>query len=557
MPHSRISVQHIYEVGENMVKIHGIGASDGMIMGQLVLYQPDKVKVEKHAVEDVENEVQRLKEAQKEAVNSLNKVYLQSLKRLGEKDSMIFQIHMMMLQDEDYTNSILDKIRQENVNAEYAVQETGKEFAERFAQMDSEYMRGRKADVIDISRRLIQCLAQKDGTKFCLDEPSIIAADDLTPSETMQLEKSKVLAILTRNGSRTAHSAILSRTMGIPSVVNLGDDFQKLRDGMNVIVNGTSGDVLLEPDEAAQNTYQQSREEYVRNRNELKQLLGKKIVTRDGRVMSVNANIGRPTDAEAALENGADGIGLFRSEFLYMERDSLPSEDEQFHAYQQVLQKMGDKPVIIRTFDIGADKQLPYLDLPQEQNPALGYRAIRICLDRTELFKTQLRALFRASAFGNLKIMFPMIISVEEVRKAKAMIEEVKAELSKEKIAFAPDVKIGIMVETPAAAVLSDELAKECDFFSVGTNDLTQYTLAADRTNGKIAGIYNQRHPAVLKFLEMTAKNAHKAGIPFGICGESAADPELTSFYLKIGVDELSVAPPSILGLKKRALTMI
>ncbi|HCM23901.1 MAG TPA: phosphoenolpyruvate--protein phosphotransferase, partial [Ruminococcaceae bacterium] len=354
--------------------------------------------------------------------NSLNKVYLQSLKRLGEKDSMIFQIHMMMLQDEDYTNSILDKIRQENVNAEYAVQETGKEFAERFAQMDSEYMRGRKADVIDISRRLIQCLAQKDGTKFCLDEPSIIAADDLTPSETMQLEKSKVLAILTRNGSRTAHSAILSRTMGIPSVVNLGDDFQKLRDGMNVIVNGTSGDVLLEPDEAAQNTYQQSREEYVRNRNELKQLLGKKIVTRDGRVMSVNANIGRPTDAEAALENGADGIGLFRSEFLYMERDSLPSEDEQFHAYQQVLQKMGDKPVIIRTFDIGADKQLPYLDLPQEQNPALGYRAIRICLDRTELFKTQLRALFRASAFGNLKIMFPMIISVEEVRKAKAMI---------------------------------------------------------------------------------------------------------------------------------------
>ncbi|HHV32432.1 MAG TPA: phosphoenolpyruvate--protein phosphotransferase [Clostridiales bacterium] len=534
-----------------MKKLHGIGTSDGVAIGRLMLYQNDKLSIEKHYIENTENELARFKAAQKQAEGALNEIYLKLLKQVGEKDSMIFQIHIMMLQDEDFTEAIQEKIVKEQVNAEFAVWETGQEFAEQFAQMDSEYMRGRKTDVIDISRRLIQCLNKSTAAgPVNSEEPFILAAEDLTPSETVKLDQSKVLAIVTRVGSRTSHSAILSRTMGIPAVAGLEDSFEKLKDGMFVIVDGTSGEVLLEPDKATQENYEKRQTESINSKNKLKQSLGNTTIMHNGRTIEVNANIGHPGDVQSALENGADGIGLFRSEFLYMGRDSLPTEDEQFEAYRQVLKKMGKKPVIVRTFDIGADKKVPYLHLPEEENPALGYRAIRICLDQTDLFRTQLRALLRASAFGNLKIMFPMIISTEEIRTAKAILEDIKSDLSAKNIAFDTAVKVGIMIETPAAAVLSSELAKECDFFSIGTNDLTQYTLAADRMNGKISKLYNQRNPAVLKMIEMAAQSAHQAGIPVGICGESAADPALTEFYLKLGIDELSVVSPSVLSLK-------
>lgn len=534
-----------------MKKLHGIGTSDGVVMGRLALYRNGRLPTEKHHIENAESELARFKAAQGQAEDALNEIYLKSLKQVGEKDSMIFQIHIMMLQDEDFTEAIQDKIVKEQVNAEFAVWETGQEFAERFAQMDSEYMRGRKADVVDISRRLIQCL-NKDAAVGPAEskEPSILAAEDLTPSETIKLDQSNVLAIVTRAGSRTSHSAILSRTMGIPAVAGLEDSFAELKDGMFVIVDGTSGDVILEPDEDVRENYEKRRRDSIAGRMKLKQSLGNAAIMRDGRTIEVNANIGHPGDVQSALENGADGIGLFRSEFLYMGRDSLPTEDEQFAAYRQVLEKMGKKPVIVRTFDIGADKKVPYLNLPEEANPALGYRAIRICLDRTELFRTQLRALLRASAFGNLKIMFPMIISMDEVRAAKTVLKDIKSDLSAKNVAFDSAVKVGIMIETPAAAVLSSELAKECDFFSIGTNDLTQYTLAVDRMNGKISKLYRQSNPAVLKLIEMTVQSAHQVRIPVGICGESAADPTLTEFYLKLGVDELSVAPPAVLSLK-------
>jgi phosphotransferase system enzyme I (PtsI) len=540
-----------------MKEIHGIGASGGIAMGSLALYQNNKSKVEGRHIKDIEGELARLEAAQKEAVNTLNEIHLQSLKRVGEKDSMIFEIHMMMIEDEDFSAAVREKIEKEQVNVEYAVWKTGNEFAERFAQMDDDYMRERKIDIIDISRRLIQCLDSKVAKALIhLDEPSIVAADDLTPSETMQLDKFKVLAIVTRRGSRTSHSAILSRTMGIPSIVTLEDSFSELKTGMFAVVDGSSGTILLEPDEATKKSYEKIRDKYLREQQELRQLLKTETVTKDGRKIEVNANIGHPSDVESALENGADGIGLFRSEFLYMERKSLPTEEEQFQAYKQVLEKMQGRSVIIRTFDIGADKQVSYLNLPQETNPAMGYRAIRICLDRKELFYTQLRALLRASTFGNLKIMFPMIISLDEVKAAKTMLEQAKSDLKAVKMSFAQNVKTGIMIETPAAVMLSEELAKECDFFSIGTNDLTQYTLAADRMNGNISKLYDQRHPAVLKMIEMAAINAKKAGIPVGICGESADDPVLTEFYLKIGVNEFSVASSSVLVLKKHICKM-
>ncbi|NLJ31676.1 MAG: phosphoenolpyruvate--protein phosphotransferase [Clostridiales bacterium] len=541
-----------------MKKLNGIGASGGIIMGRVAFHRSGNAQIEKRRIEDVKGELSRLETAKKEALGFLNEIYLTSLKRVGEKDSMIFQIHMMMLQDEDFLDAIKNKIEREQVNAEYAVWAVGQEFAARFAQMDSEYMRGRQADVIDISKRLIQYLDDRMAYGPAqMDEPSILAAEDLSPSETMQMDKAKLLAIITRGGSKTSHSAILSRTMGIPSVVGLENGFEELKNGVTVIVDGTSGEVIVEPDENAVADYEKQRKEYLDSQQRLRQVLTSKVVTKDGRTVAINANIGHPGDVESVLKNGADGIGLFRSEFLYMGHDALPSEEEQFQAYKHVLEKMDGKPVIVRTFDIGADKRVPYLNLPEEDNPALGYRAIRICLNRKELFWTQLRALLRASAFGNLEIMFPMIISVDELTAAKAMVEEVKSSLAAESIAVAQDIKIGIMVETPAAVMMSEELAEECDFFSVGTNDLTQYTLAVDRMNGKISKLYNPRHPAVLKMIRMAAENAHKAGIWIGICGESAADPELTEAYLEMGIDELSVAPSSVLELRDHCLNLV
>ena len=534
-----------------MVRIHGIGASDGIAVGRLALLNYGAERVERKTAADPDGELERLMAARKAAVGELNEIYLKSLRRVGEKDSMIFRIHVMMLEDEDFSEAIRNRILGDRVNAEYAVWSAGREFSERFARMDDEYMRNRAADVLDISSRLIRHLGNKEAAAGVPESPCVIGADELMPSETVRFDKSDVLAFVTRGGSRASHAAILARTLGIPSVAGLGDAFGALRDGMLLIVDGTAGDVLAEPDGATLEEYRARQEEFRARRESLRGLIGADAVTKGGVRVAVNANIGHPGEAELALENGADGIGLFRSEFLYMESASLPSEEAQFQAYRQVLEKMQEKRVIIRTLDIGADKQVPYLNLPREANPALGYRAIRISLDRRELFRTQLRALLRASAFGKLAVMFPMIISPQEVRDAKELVKQVREELKSEGTAVSPGLSLGVMIEKPAAALLSGELAKEGDFFSIGTNDLTQYTLAVDRMNGAVAGLYDQRHPAVLRLIEMTVENAKKAGIETGICGESAADPGLTEFFLRIGVDELSVAPASVLEVKR------
>jgi len=474
------------------------------------------------------------------------------MKRVGEKNSMIFQIHIMMLQDDDFYSAMQNAIKNDKVNAEYAVWQAGKQFSEMFSQMDDEYMRGRAADVIDISKRLIRCLDKSLANGLdSLTAPAIVGAVDLMPSETVQMDKTMVLAFVTREGSKSSHSAILARTMGIPAVVGLADAFTQLADGASVIVDGEAGDIFIEPDDQTLHEYQIRQSEFMRQQQELKLLKGTKAITKNGVQIEINANIGHPSDVNMVLENDADGIGLFRSEFLYMESNTFPTEEEQFKAYKTVLEKMGGKRVIIRTLDLGADKQVPYMNIPKEENPAMGYRAIRICLDRPALFITQLRALIRASAFGKLAIMFPMIISVDEVKQVKSIVEKVKNDLTAEKIAFDANFELGIMIETPASVMLSDLLAKEVDFFSIGTNDLTQYTLAVDRMNHSISKLFDSRHPAVLRMIQMTAENAKKAGIWVGICGESAADTTLTEFYVKIGVSELSVTPSAVLELRK------
>ncbi len=535
-----------------MEKINGVAASKGIAIGKLKLCLNIEDQIAKRQIDDVSAELSRLDKAKDEAVYELNKVYLNALKRVGEAKSMIFQIHIMMLQDDDYFSTIQHIIKEQKVNAEYAVWQTGKQFSNMFANMDDEYMQGRASDVLDISKRLIHRLDSSLANGLdSIDTPSIIGVTDLMPSETVQMDKEMALAFVTKEGSKSSHSAILARTMDIPAVVGLSDKFSKLTNNANIIVDGTLGEIIIEPDEKILAEYQQKKKDYEKYQAELRLLKGTEAITKNGVKLEINANIGNPEDVEMVLENDADGIGLFRSEFLYMNGNSLPSEEEQFVAYKSVLEKMGSKRVIIRTLDLGADKQVPYLNLPHEENPALGYRAIRICLDRKELFVTQLRALYRASTFGKLAIMFPMIISVDEVKQIKSIIEQVKSDLSKEGIAFSSDVEIGIMIETPASVMMSAELAKEVDFFSVGTNDLTQYTLAVDRMNHSISNMFDSRNPAVLRMLEIAAKNAKNAGVWIGICGESAADTSLTDFYVKIGVSELSVTPASVLELKK------
>ena len=521
---------------------------DGVAVGKIVFYGKKEEVVKRERIDDIEAEIKRLEEALKTSVAQLEKLYEKALVEVGEANAAIFEIHQMMLQDEDYLDAIRNMIRTQNVNAEYATANTGDHFSQMFASMEDDYMRARAADVKDISERLIRVLAGIEEKELEGNEPVIIIAEDLAPSETVQLDKSKVLAFVTRLGSSNSHTAILARTMNIPALI--GVEIDPAWDGMMGAVDGAKATIYLEPDEDTLMLIAEKKLRQDAYKKMLLELKGKETVTPDGRKINLYANIGNIGDAGAALYNDAEGIGLFRSEFLYLEKDHYPTEEEQFQAYKAVAETMAGKKVIIRTLDIGADKQVDYFEMEKEENPAMGYRAIRICLDRTQIFKTQLRALFRASAYGNISIMYPMIISVQEVQEIKQIVSEVKQELTHQGIAFS-DVEQGIMIETPAAAIISDLLAKEVDFFSIGTNDLTQYTLAIDRQNPKLDSIYNPHHEAVLRLIEMVTRNGHQEGIWVGICGELAADTTLTERFIEMGIDELSVSPTFLLGVRK------
>ena len=535
-----------------MTVIHGKSACTGIAFGKIRYFLRNAFQVEKHAVSDPEAEVKRFEAARGQAVAELAMLYAKATKEVGEENSLLFQIHQMMLEDLDYCESITGIIREEKANAEYAVNETAKRFAEMFSNMDDEYMRGRAADVQDVSRRVLGILTGTTAGGVQSDEPVIIAADDLAPSETIQLDKKKILAFVTAGGSESSHTAILARTMGIPAIIGVGEALNEGWDGQEAAVDGSTGEVYLEPDVDTVSRLRLKEKKDQEYRELLEQYRGKETVTRSGQRVLLYANIGSPEDMEAVLANDAEGIGLFRSEFLYLESQDYPTEEEQFQAYKTVAEKMNGKRVVIRTLDIGADKQAAYFHLPKEENPAMGMRAIRLCLTRPEIFHTQLRALYRASAYGKIAILFPMITSVQEVRRIQKAVSEVKEELSRERISFDPAVELGLMIETPAAAVISDRLAPLVDFFSVGTNDLTQYTLAVDRQNEQAAEFCDKHHEAVLRLIEFAAKSAHEAGIWIGICGELGADPELTSTFLKMSIDELSVSPSAILPLRSR-----
>ena len=522
----------------------------GIAMGPIVVLKKNDYQVKRTRIEDPEAEVKRVDEAVSASQEQLQKLYDKALKEVGEASAAIFEVHQMMLEDEDYMEAIQNTIRTEQVNAEYAVHTTGEQFAAVFASMDDEYMKARSADVKDISGRVIRILAGIGDGSIASEEPVILLADDLTPSETVSLDKSKILAFVTRNGSANSHTAILARSMNIPALVQTDVELLKEYHGMDAVVDGLDGKLYLDPEEAVLAELVQKKEACGRERAELEKLIGLDNVTRDGRKINVYANIGSPEDVDKVLLNDAGGIGLFRSEFLYLGREDYPSEEEQFEIYKEVLSRMEGKKVIIRTLDIGADKQVDYFKLPKEENPAMGYRAIRICLDRIDVFKTQLRAIYRASVYGTAAIMFPMIISVKEILRIKEIVEEVKAELTAAGIEIAP-VELGIMVETPAAVMISEELAKEVSFFSIGTNDLTQYTLAIDRQNQSLDTIYDSHHPAVLRMIQMTIENGHKGGAWVGICGELGADTTLTKTFVDMGIDELSVSPTYVLGLRK------
>ena len=531
-----------------MEKFNGKKVFSGIAIGKVKLLLKAENQVVRKRIEDPAAEIARYEAAKQTAIEQLHKLYKKALKEVGEVNAQIFDVHAMMLEDGDYNDSVHNLIESQSVNAEYAVGVTGDNFAEVFANMDDEYFKARSIDMKDISERVINVLCGNDMGSDLGDEPVIIVAKDLAPSETVQMDKSKLLAFVTQLGSTNSHTAILARTMGIPALI--GVEIKEEWNGKQAIVDGYTGTLIIEPDEATLAEYKKKAEEDAKQKELLLTLKGKENVTKSGQKINLYANIGNVSDLAAVLKNDAGGIGLFRSEFLYLEKDTFPTEEEQFAAYKQVAETMAGKKVIIRTLDIGADKQVDYFNLDKEDNPAMGYRAIRICLTQPEIFKTQLRALFRASNYGNIAIMYPMIISVDEVRKIKTISEEVKEELTKEGIPFG-DVEQGIMIETPAAAVMSDELAKEVDFFSIGTNDLTQYTLAIDRQNSKLDNIYDAHHPAVLRMIQKTIENGHKAGCWVGICGELGADMTLTETFLKMGIDELSVSPTFVLPIRK------
>ena len=533
-----------------MVKCSGKSVLKGIAAGKIYLYRKKDFVLTQEKIGDPEAEIERFEEARQKACGQLDVLYEKAVKEAGEEQAMIFDVHRIMLDDGDYLEAIREEIRSTKVNAAYAVSVTGDRFAQMFASMDDDYMKARSVDVLDISRRVAGILAGAGEEGIVSDEPVILLADDLTPSETVQIDKSRILALVTRGGSTNSHTAILARSMNIPALVQADVELKEEYHGKPAVVDGFEGIFYIDPQETVLVSLLRKKEEADRARSELEMLKGLDNVTSDGRRIDVYANIGSVEDVDRALEADAGGIGLFRSEFIYLGRNDFPSEEEQFEIYREVLSRMEGKKVVIRTLDIGADKQADYFDLPKEENPAMGYRAIRICLTRQEIFRTQLRAIWRASIYGTAAVMFPMIISVKEIRKIREIVEDVKRELAAEGIPFGK-VETGIMVETPAAAVISDELAKEVEFFSIGTNDLTQYTLAIDRQNQKLESFYDAHHEAVLRLIGMTVKNAHAAGIWCGICGELGADTSLTETFLNMGVDELSVSPSSVLGVRK------
>ena len=535
-----------------MITISGKSVFGGVSIGKLLFYKRNEKVIKRTHVDNVDEEMVRFQNAKNTAVEQLKGLYEKALEDVGEANAMIFEIHQMMLEDLDYLESIENIIRTQEVNAEFAVATTADNFSQMFASMDDAYMQGRAADVKDVSERVLDILCGTGGGMKEMSEPCIIAADDLAPSETVQLDKSKVLGFATMYGSSNSHTAILARTMNIPAVIGLGEALSQEYDGKNAVIDGFTGTLYIDPDEKTLAEMQEKRARDLEQKALLEQIKGKENVTKSGQKINIYANIGNVSDVGAVLKNDAGGIGLFRSEFLYLENTDFPTEEQQFAVYKQVAENMAGKKVIIRTLDIGADKQVDYFGLDKEENPALGYRAIRICLTRPEIFKTQLRALYRAAMYGNISIMFPMIISVDEIHRIKAIIAEVKGELKNEGIPYKEDVELGVMIETPASVMISRDLAKEVDFFSVGTNDLTQYTLAIDRQNAKLDEFYNPHHPAILSMIRMAAENAHAEGAWIGICGELGADLELTEEFLKMGLDELSVSPSMVLPLRKK-----
>ena len=533
-----------------MQSYQGKSVYKGIAMGPVVVLKKNDYQVKRTRIEDPEAEIKRVDEALEKSKEQLQKLYDKAVQEVGEASAAIFEVHQMMLEDDDYLEAIQNTIRTEQINAEYAVAATGDNFAEMFASMDDDYMKARSADIKDISERLVRNLSGQDDADLSSIEPSIIVADDLSPSETVQMDKDKILAFVTVHGSTNSHTAILARMMNIPALIGVDMDLEELHTGMEAVVDGFQGTVIFEPDETVKAQTTEKMAEEAEKLRLLQELKGKENVTLDGHKINIYANIGSVGDIGYVMENDAGGIGLFRSEFLYLGRNDFPTEEEQFQAYKQAVQMMAGKKVIIRTLDIGADKQVDYFNLGNEDNPAMGYRAIRICLKQPEIFKTQLRALLRAAVYGNLSIMYPMITSTEEVKKIYEIVAEVEKELKAQEIQYKIPEQ-GIMIETPAAAIISDRLAEMVDFFSIGTNDLTQYTLAIDRQNEKLDEFYNPHHEALLRMIQMVVDNAHKCGKWAGICGELGADTTLTEEFVRMGLDELSVAPSMVLKLRK------
>ena len=531
-----------------MEKYTGKSIFKGIAIGKILFYQKGEQPVKRVKIEDTAEQIKRYEDARAKAAEQLQGLYEKALKEVGEANAAVFEVHQMMLEDDDYIDSVVNIIETQQVNAEFAVATTGDNFAKMFAEMEDDYFKARAADVKDISERMVNILSGNESGGALGDEPVIVVAEDLAPSETVQMDKEKLLAFVTRLGSANSHTAILARTMNIPALIEV--DIKEEWNGKMAVVDGYTGTFYIDPDEDILKKMQEKKEEDIKARELLQELKGKEDVTVDGKHIKLYANIGGVKDVASVLANDAAGIGLFRSEFLYLEADNYPDEEAQFQAYKTVAENMAGKKVIIRTLDIGADKQIDYFNLDHEENPAMGYRAIRICLDRRDIFRTQLRALLRASAYGNIGIMYPMIISVDEVKEIKKIVESIKTELTEKGIEYG-EVEQGIMIETPAAVMISDLLAEEVDFFSIGTNDLTQYTLAIDRQNSKLDNIYDSHHPAVLRMIQKTIENGHKAGCWVGICGELGADMTLTETFLKMGIDELSVSPTFVLPIRK------